>query len=165
MARVNEHFLKLSAGYLFPEIARRVSAFAAAQPDLARKLVRCGIGDVTEPLPAVAVRALHDGADDLSTRERFQGYGPATGHASVRAAIAQAEFRDRGVQIADDEIFLSDGSKPDASNFLEILGTGNRIAVPDPVYPVYVDTNVMAGNTGVALDGRRYEGQIGRAHV
>ena len=115
---------------------------------------------MTEPLPAVAVKALHEGVDDLATRERFQGYGPATGHEFVRKAIAQCEFRDRGVQVADDEIFLSDGSKPDASNFLEILGSGNRIAVPDPVYPVYVDTNVMAGNTGVALEGGRYEGLL-----
>ena len=160
MARVNEHFLKLAAGYLFPEIARRVSVFAAERPDLAKNIVRCGIGDVTEPLPAVAVTALHEGVDDLATRERFQGYGPATGHEFVRKAIAQCEFRDRGVQVADDEIFLSDGSKPDASNFLEILGSGNRIAVPDPVYPVYVDTNVMAGNTGVALEGGRYEGLL-----
>lgn len=160
MARVNEHFLKLAAGYLFPEIARRVSMFAAERPDLAKNIVRCGIGDVTEPLPAVAVKALHEGVDDLATRERFQGYGPATGHEFVRKAIAQCEFRDRGVQVADDEIFLSDGSKPDASNFLEILGSGNRIAVPDPVYPVYVDTNVMAGNTGLALEGGRYEGLL-----
>ena len=160
MARVNEHFLKLAAGYLFPEIARRVSMFAAERPDLAKNIVRCGIGDVTEPLPAVAVKALHEGVDDLATRERFQGYGPATGHEFVRKAIAQCEFHDRGVQVADDEIFLSDGSKPDASNFLEILGSGNRIAVPDPVYPVYVDTNVMAGNTGVALEGGRYEGLV-----
>jgi len=158
MARINEHFLKLAAGYFFPEIGRRVNAFMAERPDLAGRIIRCGVGDVTEPLPEVAVRALHEGADDLATRERFQGYGPATGHEFVRKAIAQVDYRDRGVQVADDEIFLSDGSKPDASNLLEILGTGNRIAVQDPVYPVCVDTNVMAGNTGVAMEGGRYEG-------
>jgi LL-diaminopimelate aminotransferase len=158
VARVNEHFLKLAAGYFFPEISRRVNAFLAERPDLAGRIIRCGVGDVTEPLPDVAVRALREGADDLATRERFQGYGPATGHEFVRRAIAQVDYRDRGVQVADDEIFLSDGSKPDASNLLEILGQGNRIAVQDPVYPVCVDTNVMAGNTGAAMEGGRYEG-------
>jgi LL-diaminopimelate aminotransferase len=160
VARINEHFLKLAAGYFFPEIARRVNAFVAERPDLAGRIIRCGVGDVTEPLPAVAVRALREGADDLATRERFQGYGPATGHEFVRKAIAQVDFRDRGVNVADDEIFLSDGSKPDASNLLEILGSGNRIAVQDPVYPVCVDTNVMAGNTGMAMEGGRYEGLV-----
>ena len=159
MARINEHFLKLSAGYFFPEIARRVNAFTAERPDLAKRIVRCGVGDVTEPLPEVAIRALHEGVDDLATRDRFQGYGPATGHAFVREAIAKADYRDRGVQVADDEIFLSDGSKPDASNLLEILGA-NSVAVQDPVYPVCVDTNVMAGNTGVAIEGGRYQGII-----
>jgi LL-diaminopimelate aminotransferase len=160
MARINEHFLKLAAGYFFPEIGRRVNVFMAERPDLAGRIIRCGVGDVTEPLPEVAVRALHEGADDLATRERFQGYGPATGHEFVRKAIAQTDYRDRGVQVADDEIFLSDGSKPDASNLLEILGTGNRIAVQDPVYPVCVDTNVMAGNTGAVMEGGRYEGLV-----
>ena len=159
MAWVNENFLKLSAGYLFPEIARRVKVFCDANPELAKKVIRCGIGDVTEPLPEVAAAALRDGAEDLAVRERFQGYGPATGHEFARAAIAQSMFRKRGLDIADDEIFLSDGSKPDASHFLELLGSGNVIAVPDPVYPVYVDTNVMAGNTGAMKDGR-YEGLV-----
>ena len=159
MAWINENFLKLSAGYLFPEIARRVKVFCDANPELAKKVIRCGIGDVTEPLPEVAVAALREGAEDLAVRDRFQGYGPATGHEFARAAVAQSMFRKRGVDIADDEIFLSDGSKPDASHFLELLGSGNVIAVPDPVYPVYVDTNVMAGNTGAMKDGR-YEGLV-----
>ena len=159
MAWINENYLKLSAGYLFPEIARRVKVFCDANPELAAKVIRCGIGDVTEPLPEVAVAALREGVEDLAIRERFQGYGPPTGHEFVRAAIAQSMFRERGVDIADDEIFLSDGSKPDASHFLELLGSGNVIAVPDPVYPVCVDTNVMAGNTGVMKDGR-YEGLV-----
>ncbi len=159
MAWINEHFLKLGAGYLFPEIARRVQAYCDAHPDLAPRVIRCGIGDVTEPLPAAAAAALREGAEDLARRERFQGYGPPAGHDFVRASIARSNFRDRGIDIADDEIFLSDGSKPDASHFLELLGGGNTIAVPDPVYPVYVDTNVMAGNTGVLREGR-YEGLV-----
>ncbi len=160
MASINQNFLKLSAGYLFPEIARRVNAYASAHPDRAANIIRCGIGDVTEPLPAVAVAALHEGANDLADRKRFRGYGPPTGHEFVREAIAQSEFRDRGMQIANDEIFLSDGSKPDASNFLRILGNENRVAVPDPVYPVYVDTNVMAGRTGACDASDRYTGLI-----
>ncbi|MBM4112533.1 MAG: LL-diaminopimelate aminotransferase [Phycisphaerae bacterium] len=157
---INEHFLKLSAGYLFPEIARRVSVFAQENPALAPRIIRCGIGDVTEPLPPAAIAALHAAVDELGTRERFRGYGPATGYDEVRRAIAEGDYRSRGVEIADDEIFLSDGSKPDASAFLEIVGAGNRIGVPDPVYPVYVDTNVMAGNTGAADDRGAYAGLV-----
>jgi len=157
---INEHFLKLSAGYLFPEIARRVTAYATEHPALAPRIIRCGIGDVTEPLPPSVISALHAAVDELAVRERFKGYGPPTGYDDVRRAIAEGDYRSRGIEIADDEIFLSDGSKPDASAFLEITGTGNRIGVPDPVYPVYVDTNVMAGNTGPG-DGRGgYEGLV-----
>jgi len=150
---INEHFLKLSAGYLFPEIARRVATFAESNPTLAPRVIRCGIGDVTEPLPSAVIQALHRAVDELADRRTFRGYGPPSGYEEVRAAIAEGDYRSRGIEIADDEVFLSDGSKPDASAFLEIIGAGNRIAVPDPVYPVYVDTNVMAGNTG-ASDGR-----------
>lgn len=166
MALINDHYLKLAAGYFFPEIARRVAAFAEANPALAPRIIRCGVGDVTEPLPAVAIEAMRSGVDDLARRETFRGYGPATGHESVRRAIAKVDFRDRGIAIEADEVFLSDGSKPDASAFLEILAAGtpeqggNRIAVCDPVYPVYVDNNVMAGNTGPALAGGGYEGVI-----
>ncbi|MSR18679.1 MAG: LL-diaminopimelate aminotransferase [Phycisphaerales bacterium] len=157
MAHINENFLKLTAGYLFPEIARRVEAFAKSHPELASRIVRCGIGDVTEPLPSAIIAALHRGVDQMAQRETFHGYGPPTGHAFVRAAIAEGDFQSRGLDIADDEIFLSDGSKPDASAVLEILGAVT-IAVTDPVYPVYVDTNVMAGNTGAALEGGGYAG-------
>ncbi len=166
MALINDHYLKLAAGYLFPEIARRVSAFADANPALAGRIIRCGIGDVTEPLPAAAVAAMHAATDELANRESFRGYGPSTGYDFVREAIAQGDFRSRGVAIDADEIFLSDGSKPDASAFLEIMASGtpaqggNRIAVCDPVYPVYVDTNVMQGNTGAALPGGGYEGLV-----
>lgn len=158
MFRVNENFLKLSAGYLFPEIARRVALFAAENPAVAGRIIRCGIGDVTEPLPAAAADAMHKAIDDLTKRETFHGYPPPAGYDFVRAAIAHGDFRARGCAIADDEIFLSDGSKPDASAILEILGSGNRVAITDPVYPVYADTNVMAGNSGGALEGGGYEG-------
>ena len=160
MALVNEHYLKLSAGYLFPEIARRVSAFAAERPDLAKEIIRCGIGDVTEPLPPSAVAAMNAATSELASRATFKGYGPGTGYESVLAAIAHGDFRSRGIDIADDEIFLSDGSKGDCGNILEILGAGNRIAVTDPVYPAYVDSNVMFGNTGAAMAGGGYEGIV-----
>jgi len=160
MLHINDHYLKLSAGYLFPEIARRVSAFAQENPSLAPRIIRCGIGDVTEPLPQACIDAMHAAVDDLATRERFKGYGPPTGHDFLRHAIAEGDFRSRGINVSDDEIFVSDGSKPDASAFLEILGTGNRIAITDPVYPVYCDTNVMQGNTGGALEGGGYAGIV-----
>jgi LL-diaminopimelate aminotransferase len=158
MALVNENYLKLAAGYFFPEIERRVAAFSAEQPALAREIIRCGVGDVTEPLPPSAIRAMHAATDELANRATFKGYGPSTGYASLRAAIAEGDFRSRGIEVADDEIFLSDGSKGDCGNILEILGAGNRIAVTDPVYPAYVDANVMFGNTGAAVAGGGYEG-------
>lgn len=160
MAYINEHFQKLAAGYLFPEIARRVHAFAEANPTLASRIIRCGIGDVTEPLPSAVIKAMHEAVDELAHRDTFKGYGPATGYEFVREAIASNDFRARGARIDPDEIFLSDGSKPDCSAFLEILGAGNTVAVCDPVYPVYVDTNVMAGNTGGAVEGGGYEGLV-----
>lgn len=158
MLHINDHYLKLSAGYLFPEIARRVAQFALENPTLAPRIIRCGIGDVTEPLPDACIQAMHRAVDDLASRERFRGYGPATGHDFLRTAIAEGDFRSRGIRIDDDEVFVSDGSKPDASAFLEILGAGNRVAITDPVYPVYCDTNVMQGNTGPALEGGGYAG-------
>ena len=166
MAFINDHYLKLAAGYLFPEIARRVAVFAEANPEVASDLIRCGIGDVTEPLPAAAISAMHKAVDELAHRSTFRGYGLATGYEFVREAIVQGDFRERGIAIATDEIFLSDGSKPDASAFMEIMAAGtpaeggNRTAVCDPVYPVYVDNNVMQGNTGPALAGGGYEGLV-----
>ena len=160
MFRINDNYLKLAAGYLFPEISRRVQAFTQANPSLAARIIRCGIGDVTEPLPDAAATAMHRAVDDLSKHESFRGYPPATGYDFVRRAIADGDFRSRGCAVADDEVFLSDGSKPDASAILEILGEGNRIAISDPVYPVYADTNVMAGNSGAALRGGGYEGFV-----
>lgn len=160
MAHLNEHYLKLKAGYLFPEIGRRVKAFCDANPVAAARLIRCGIGDVTEPLPPAVVAALHQAVDDMGRRETFKGYGPEQGYEFLRHAIAQNDFRDRGLDIADDEIFVSDGSKCDCGNILDVLGHRNRIAMMDPVYPVYVDTNVMAGHTGPADDTGAYEGLV-----
>ena len=148
MAFLNENYLKLQAGYLFPEIARRVHEFSEQNPEAAKRLIRCGIGDVTEPLPRAAIDALKTAAEELGRRETFRGYGPEQGYEFLRSKIAQFDYRDRGVDINNDEIFLSDGSKCDCGHILDILGEQNKIAITDPVYPVYVDTNVMAGHTG-----------------
>jgi LL-diaminopimelate aminotransferase len=160
MATINSHYLKLQAGYLFPEIGRRVAAFLEQRPDAAHEVIRCGIGDVTEPLPAAARDAMHAAVDELATREGFHGYGPEQGYEFLRKAIAENDYRNKGLHIADDEIFVSDGSKCDCANILDILGPDNRIAVMDPVYPVYVDTNVMAGNTGPARKKGGYKGLL-----
>ena len=150
MARLNDHYLKLKAGYLFPEIARRVNAFCQGNPGEAGNLIRCGIGDVTEPLPAAAREAMKAAVDELGKKESFRGYGPEQGYDFLRAAIASGDYREHGIEVFDDEIFVSDGSKCDTGNILDIFGSGNHIAITDPVYPVYVDTNVMVGNTGEA---------------
>src|ERR1051326_6439753 len=160
MAYLNENYLKLQAGYLFPEIARRVKDFCAANPEAARKLIRCGIGDVTEPLPMADIHGMKAAVDELSVRETFRGYGHEQGGDFLRHKIAQCDYRDRGMEIADDEIFISDGSKSDCGFILDILGDQNRIAITDPVYPVYVDTNVMAGHTGPAEKTGQYQGII-----
>lgn len=148
MAYINEHYLKLKAGYLFPEIGRRIKAFSLDNPSA--KVIRMGIGDVTEPLPAAVIDAMHAAVDEMARRETFRGYGPEQGYDFLRDAIAANDFSARGCDVSADEIFVSDGSKCDCGNILDVLGDGNVIAVTDPVYPVYVDTNVMAGNTGAA---------------
>src|SRR6188508_1821202 len=158
MAYLNENYLRLQAGYLFPEVARRVREFCEAHPEGASRLIRCGIGDVTEPLPAAAIEAMKRAIDELGHRESFRGYGPEQGYEFLRSTIAQCDYRDRNIRIADDEIFVSDGSKNDCGYILDILGRQNKIAVPDPVYPVYVDTNVMAGHTGQSLKDGTYDG-------
>jgi LL-diaminopimelate aminotransferase len=158
MPLINENYLKLKAGYLFPEIGRRVKAFSAAHPEA--KIIRLGIGDVTEPLPPAIVEAMHKGVEDLAKRETFHGYGPEQGYDFLREPIAKNDFQSRGCDIAADEIFISDGSKCDVGNILDIFGPGNRIAITDPVYPVYVDTNVMHGNTGNATQKGEYEGPL-----
>src|SRR5438045_2588649 len=160
MAYLNENFLKLQAGYLFPEIARRVRHFCEKNPEAAKRLIRCGIGDVTEPLPQAAVDAMKNAVEELAHRQTFRGYGPEQGYQFLRSKIVQCDYRARGVDIAEDEIFVSDGSKCDCGYILDILGEHNRIAITDPVYPVYVDTNVMAGNTGRARDDSSYEGIV-----
>ena len=156
MALLNDNYLKLKAGYLFPEIGRRVKAFCDANPEAAKRLIRCGIGDVTEPLPPAVIAALHKAVDEMASRETFKGYGPEQGYEWLRAAIATNDFRERNLDVADDEIFVSDGSKCDCGSILDILGDKNKIAISDPVYPVYVDTNVMAGHTGPAIETGAY---------
>ncbi|APD49460.1 LL-diaminopimelate aminotransferase [Synechococcus sp. CS-602] len=156
MVQINSNYLKLKAGYLFPEIARRVKDFSAANPEAS--LIRLGIGDVTEPLPAACREAMKQAVDAMGRRESFHGYGPEQGYLWLREAIASNDFQARGCAISAEEIFVSDGSKCDSSNILDILGEGIRIAVTDPVYPVYVDSNVMAGRTGEADETGRYAG-------
>jgi len=160
MAYLNENYLKLQAGYLFPEIARRVHEFCEANPEPAKRLIRCGIGDVTEPLPDAAIDAMKRAVDELGKRETFRGYGPEQGYEFLRSTIAEHDYRARKIDIADDEIFVSDGSKCDCGYILDILGDENKVAVPDPVYPVYVDTNVMAGHTGSARKDGSYDGIV-----
>ncbi len=158
MARINDNYGKLKAGYLFPEIGRRVSAFTAEHPDA--EIIRLGIGDVTEPLPPAITAAMHAAVDEMAARETFRGYGPEQGYDFLRNAIAEHDYQGRGVDVAADEIFVSDGSKCDSGNILDIFGNDNVTAVIDPVYPVYVDTNVMAGNTGPADEHGRYGGLV-----
>lgn len=154
MATINDNYLKLKAGYLFPEIARRVNAFAEANPDA--PIIRLGIGDVTEPLPAACRAAMVAAVEDMGDRDRFKGYGPEQGYLWLRQKIAQQDFQSRGCDVDASEIFISDGSKCDCGNILDIFGDHNSIAVTDPVYPVYVDTNVMAGHTGPANERGEY---------
>jgi LL-diaminopimelate aminotransferase len=158
MASINDNYLKLKAGYLFPEIARRVNAFAQANPSAA--LIKLGIGDVTEPLPAACRAAMIKAVEDLGNRESFHGYGPEQGYGWLREKIAQHDFQARGCDIDASEIFVSDGSKCDTGNILDIFGSDNVIAVTDPVYPVYVDTNVMAGHTGEVNSKGEYDGLV-----
>lgn len=158
MININENFLKLKAGYLFPEISRRVNAFTQANPNAA--VIRLGIGDVTKPLTPAITAAFHKAVDEMATDAGFHGYGPEQGYAFLREAIATNDFQSRGADISADEIFISDGSKCDTGNIQEIFGLNNKIAITDPVYPVYVDTNVMAGRTGNADSSGRYSGLV-----
>jgi LL-diaminopimelate aminotransferase len=155
MIRINENYTKLKASYLFADIAKRVGAFGAAHPE--RPVIRLGIGDVTEPLPPACIEALHAATEEMSRRATFRGYGPEQGYPFLREAIAAHDYAARGCRIEPDEVFVSDGAKCDCGNIQEIFAADARLAIPDPVYPVYVDTNVMAGRTGPNVDGR-YEG-------
>lgn len=158
MARINEHYGKLPASYLFPEIGRRVRAYQAAHPDA--KVIRLGIGDVTEPLAPAIVAAMHAAVDEMGRRDTFRGYGPEQGYEFLIDAIREHDYAARGVTLAADEIFVSDGSKCDSGNIQEIFALGANIAVTDPVYPVYVDSNVMAGRTGAPGADGRYPGLV-----
>ena len=158
VARINTNYEKLKAGYLFPEIGRRVRAFAQANPDA--KVIRLGIGDVTEPLAPAITDAMHAAVDELAHRETFRGYGPEQGYDFLIDAIREHDYAQRGVAIAADEVFVSDGSKCDSGNLQEIFSMAARIAVTDPVYPVYVDSNVMAGRTGPMGEDGRYAGLV-----
>ena len=158
MATINDNYLKLKAGYLFPEIARRVNKFAEANPEA--QIIKLGIGDVTEPLPEACIQAMTEAVAEMGDRSTFKGYGPEQGYTWLREKIATQDFQGRGCDIDASEIFISDGSKCDSGNILDIFGHNNTIAVTDPVYPVYVDTNVMAGNTGPLNEKGEYEGLV-----
>jgi len=155
MIKINEHYQKLQASYLFAEVGKRVRAFQAANPG--RDLVHLGIGDVTQPLPPACVQAMQQATAELADSGSFRGYGPEQGYDFLREAIAKHDFQARGAAIEADDIFVSDGSKCDVGNIQELFAGDVRLAIPDPVYPVYVDTNVMAGRTGACQDGR-YQG-------
>ncbi|MDR0842554.1 MAG: LL-diaminopimelate aminotransferase [Acidobacteriota bacterium] len=157
MVRCNPHYSKLQSSYLFSDIAKRIARFQAANPG--KDIIRLGIGDVTQPLPPACVAAFHEAVDEMATEKGFRGYGPEQGYDFLRSAIAENDFKSVGADIAPDEIFVSDGAKCDTGNFQELIAADAVIAVPDPVYPVYVDTNVMAGRTGAFTDGR-YEGLV-----
>ena len=157
MIRVNEHYSKLQASYLFSDIARRVADFQEVNPE--KSVIKLGIGDVTRALPAACVSAFHKAVDEMALDASFRGYGPEQGYDFLREAIAANDFQSRGADISPDEIFISDGAKCDSGNIQEIFANDITIAIPDPVYPVYLDTNVMAGRTGEFKDGR-YEGIV-----
>lgn len=157
MIRINEHYQKLQNSYLFAEINQRIQAFQQQHPE--RELIRLGIGDVTQPLPDACVQAMHKAVDELAESQTFRGYGPEQGYDFLRQAIAEHDFQARGANINADEIFVSDGAKCDTGNIQELFAQDLRLAIPDPVYPVYVDTNVMAGRTGASQEGR-YQGLV-----
>ncbi len=158
MARINDNYLKLQAGYLFPEIGRRVKEFTTANPEA--KVIRLGIGDVTKPLVPAVLKAFHEGVDDMATVERFHGYGPEQGYDWLCKVIIEKAYKPLGVELKTSEIFISDGSKCDSSNILDIFDIENKVAIGDPVYPVYNDTNVMIGRTGAANAKGYYEGLV-----
>jgi LL-diaminopimelate aminotransferase len=158
MVMINENYLKLQAGYLFPEIGRRVSEYIQANP--AKKIIKMGIGDVTRPLVPSVVKAFHEGVDEMAKAETFRGYGPEQGYAFLREAIAKNDYQERNIDISADDIFISDGSKCDTGNIQEIFSHDNKIAICDPVYPVYNDTTVMSGKTGERKPNGYYEGII-----
>ena len=155
MIKINENYLKLQASYLFSEIRKRTDEFQEKNPD--KNIIKLGIGDVTRPLPKACIEAFHRAVDEMADAETFRGYGPEQGYEFLRENIARVDFQDRGADISANEVFVSDGAKCDTGNIQEIFSTDSHIAIPDPVYPVYLDTNVMAGRTG-SFGDRRYKG-------
>ena len=158
MAKINDHYLELKRSYLFTDIAARIKAFQAEHPDA--RIIRLGIGDVTQPLPPAVIAALHAAVDEMADAKTFRGYGPEPGYEFLTELIAAQDYGSRGVRMAPDEIFVSDGGKSDSANIQEIFGPDCVVAVTDPIYPVYVDSNVMAGRTGPADDTGRYAGLV-----
>ena len=156
MAYINDNYLRLPGSYLFAEIARRVAAFKEAHPKA--DIIRLGIGDVTQPLPQACIGAMHKAVDEMARAETFRGYGPEQGYDFLIEKIIDHNYTSRGISIAKDEIFVSDGSKSDCGNIQEIFGTNNTVAITDPVYPVYLDTNVMAGRTGELQENGMFAG-------
>ena len=157
MIKINENYLKLQASWLFSEIAKKVSIFQSANPDM--EIIKLGIGDVTRSLPRACIDAFHHAVDEMADDATFRGYGPDQGYEFLRRKIAENDFQARGADISPDEIFISDGAKCDAGNIQEIFADQTRVALPDPVYPVYLDSNVMAGRTG-GFKNNRYENMI-----
>lgn len=159
MITINENYLKLQDSYLFSEVAKRVSAFTKENPD--KKVIKLGIGDVTRPIAPVIIDAIHKAADEMMYKETFRGYGPEQGYEFLREKIKQCDYQTRGIDIDIDEIFVSDGAKCDTGNIVEIFGTDNVIAITDPVYPVYLDTNIMSGRTGnYNKENKKYDGVV-----
>jgi LL-diaminopimelate aminotransferase len=157
MIRINENYLKLQASWLFSDIAKKVSAFQSARPDM--DIIKLGIGDVTRSLPRACIEAFHRAVDEMADDATFRGYGPDQGYDFLRQKIAENDFQARGADVEPDEIFISDGAKCDAGNIQELFADRTRVAIPDPVYPVYLDSNVMAGRTG-GFKNNRYENMI-----
>lgn len=151
MTTLNENFLKLQKNYLFADIAQKVAAYKEAHPEA--KIIRLGIGDVTRPLAPSVIKALHKAVDEMGCADTFRGYGPEHGYEFLRRAIVENDFATRGINLDEDEIFINDGAKSDTGNFGDILGTDNSICVTDPIYPVYIDSNVMGGRAGEVTDG------------
>lgn len=158
MALINENYLKLKAGYLFPEIGRRVKEYTDANPD--KSIIKMGIGDVTQPLAPSILKAFHEGVDEMGDAATFKGYGPEQGYEFLREAIAKNSYQAKGIDIKADEIIVSDGSKCDTGNIQEIFGSDNKIAICDPVYPVYADTTVMSGKTGECREDGYFDGMV-----
>ena len=154
MFQINDNYQKLPGSYLFSTIGKKVAAYQEANPD--KEIIRLGIGDVTQPLAPAIIEALHKAVDEMGKAETFHGYAPDLGYEFLRSAISKNDYQARGCDIAADEIFISDGAKSDSANIQELFGAKSRIAVTDPVYPVYVDSNVMAGRTGTLTVKQRH---------